>query len=475
MVVSTSDNNLLINSKEKNENVNSIQIVENKQLWQVYQPKAIVSEQLRWHNWLAREPKMQYSSSWGTWDFTFHSSFLESKKTGAAKEDCLLHDKEFIPEVLEHGWDLYQLSVDGLFLILAVPREAISLVQKILKVDEPGLELPRTLRQAAISAVVEQCFIDANKINPTTSAHRPFKLRVLSHEQLKNLEEFVGLHVNVNTSHGESVCAFLWPRGQANRVFHMLSGLTQPQPLAITKLIKNINVPVRWFLGFTQISLAQCQTLEVGDVLLLNKNSQQNSIVSISNQWQWNAKRNNSGVKIDGKISLLEEPFLSVILNTTPCWSRRPFLKKPNQTSVLSAKEKIFSAQRKYARSKNGDLPNTNSENHYDPLDLTEVEVMDQQHEENNVRESAQQTTETSFDWGNVPITMVFQLAQRALPLKQLSNLQEGDVLDLQCPSEHPIALMVQGQCVGQGEIVTLDGQLGVRITEWLNPTLPHA
>lgn len=64
-----------------------------------------------------------------------------------------------------------------------------------------------------------------------------------------------------------------------------------------------------------------------------------------------------------------------------------------------------------------------------------------------------------------VPVEVTFELGRAAIPLKTLAALQQGDVVPMQAPLRQPVALVVGQRVWAEGELVDIDGELGVRIT----------
>ncbi len=70
--------------------------------------------------------------------------------------------------------------------------------------------------------------------------------------------------------------------------------------------------------------------------------------------------------------------------------------------------------------------------------------------------------------WSGSPVlTLHFELGRLRLTLDQLRALGPHSVLDLRHGSPQSIAIACGGAEVGRGEVVNVDGRLGVRITRW--------
>ena len=64
-----------------------------------------------------------------------------------------------------------------------------------------------------------------------------------------------------------------------------------------------------------------------------------------------------------------------------------------------------------------------------------------------------------------VPILVTVELGRARLTLGDLCRLKAGTLLELDRESHEPADILVNGKIVAHGEIVTLDGHYGVRVT----------
>jgi len=65
----------------------------------------------------------------------------------------------------------------------------------------------------------------------------------------------------------------------------------------------------------------------------------------------------------------------------------------------------------------------------------------------------------------DVPIPVTVELGRVRLTLGDLCRLKAGSLLELDRESHEPADVLVNGKVVAHGEIVTIDGRYGVRIT----------
>jgi len=99
-----------------------------------------------------------------------------------------------------------------------------------------------------------------------------------------------------------------------------------------------------------------------------------------------------------------------------------------------------------------------NEENPLD-LDLTDTAI------DSNM--DLDDSAEDTAPLGAVSVTLRFELGRTRLTLDQLRTLGPQAVLDVQGGAPHAIAITCGGTEVGRGEVVDVDGRLGVRITDW--------
>jgi type III secretion system YscQ/HrcQ family protein len=62
-------------------------------------------------------------------------------------------------------------------------------------------------------------------------------------------------------------------------------------------------------------------------------------------------------------------------------------------------------------------------------------------------------------------VTLVVELGRINLPLRRLADLKPGDVLELGRHAREPVELTSGGRLIARGELVQIDTELGVRVT----------
>ena len=70
------------------------------------------------------------------------------------------------------------------------------------------------------------------------------------------------------------------------------------------------------------------------------------------------------------------------------------------------------------------------------------------------------------IDIGQLPLTVVVELAELVMSFGKLAELQPGNLLDLDIRPENGVCLVVNGTVIGRGDLLRIGDSVGVRITE---------
>ncbi len=68
----------------------------------------------------------------------------------------------------------------------------------------------------------------------------------------------------------------------------------------------------------------------------------------------------------------------------------------------------------------------------------------------------------------DVPVRVTVEVGRRRLPLSELAELAPGSLVVLDREAHEPADILVNGKVVAHGEVVTVDGSYGVRVTRVL-------
>lgn len=69
---------------------------------------------------------------------------------------------------------------------------------------------------------------------------------------------------------------------------------------------------------------------------------------------------------------------------------------------------------------------------------------------------------------GDIPVEVSVELGRTHLTLKDILDLREGSIIELERLAGEPLDLKVGGQLVAQGEVIAIDDNYGLRITNVL-------
>jgi type III secretion system YscQ/HrcQ family protein len=87
---------------------------------------------------------------------------------------------------------------------------------------------------------------------------------------------------------------------------------------------------------------------------------------------------------------------------------------------------------------------------------------MDEQLTNENGAATAAETSALALE--KIIVTMTVELVSRRLTLDELASLRSGQIIDLGCKATDPVELVADGKTVAIGELVDVEGSLGVRV-----------
>jgi flagellar motor switch protein FliN/FliY len=70
----------------------------------------------------------------------------------------------------------------------------------------------------------------------------------------------------------------------------------------------------------------------------------------------------------------------------------------------------------------------------------------------------------------NVDTEVTVVVGRARLPIRDLLTLVPGAVIELDRKPSDPVEVLVNGSLIARGEVVVVDGEFGVRITEIVDP-----
>ncbi|MCM1129489.1 MAG: flagellar motor switch protein FliN [Oxalobacter formigenes] len=70
----------------------------------------------------------------------------------------------------------------------------------------------------------------------------------------------------------------------------------------------------------------------------------------------------------------------------------------------------------------------------------------------------------------DIPIQMTVELGRTKLPIKNLLQLAQGSVVELDGLAGEPMDVLVNGCLIAQGEVVVVNDKFGIRLTDVITP-----
>ncbi|RDB42761.1 flagellar motor switch protein FliN [Halomonas sp. DQ26W] len=71
----------------------------------------------------------------------------------------------------------------------------------------------------------------------------------------------------------------------------------------------------------------------------------------------------------------------------------------------------------------------------------------------------------------DIPVKLTVELGRTKLTIKQLLELAQGSVIELDGLAGEPMDILINGYLIAQGEVVVVDDKYGIRITEIITPS----
>lgn len=67
---------------------------------------------------------------------------------------------------------------------------------------------------------------------------------------------------------------------------------------------------------------------------------------------------------------------------------------------------------------------------------------------------------------GNIPVELVVELGRKKMLLRDIAKLKTDDIVDLEQTMEAPLNIVVGDKLLARGELVKVNGRIGLRIIE---------
>lgn len=70
-----------------------------------------------------------------------------------------------------------------------------------------------------------------------------------------------------------------------------------------------------------------------------------------------------------------------------------------------------------------------------------------------------------------IPVQLTAQLGKTRITIRELLNLQQGSVVELDGLAGQPLEIFINGYLVAQGEVVVVNDKYGIRLTDIIQPS----
>ncbi len=70
----------------------------------------------------------------------------------------------------------------------------------------------------------------------------------------------------------------------------------------------------------------------------------------------------------------------------------------------------------------------------------------------------------------DVPVTLSMEVGRTRIPIRNLLQLNQGSVVELERAAGEPLDVYVNGTLVAHGEVVVVNDKFGIRLTDVISP-----
>lgn len=71
----------------------------------------------------------------------------------------------------------------------------------------------------------------------------------------------------------------------------------------------------------------------------------------------------------------------------------------------------------------------------------------------------------------DIPVQLSVELGRKKVPIKQVLQLAQGSIVELDAMAGDPMDVLVNGYLVAQGEVVVVNNKFGIRLTDVVTPS----
>ena len=71
----------------------------------------------------------------------------------------------------------------------------------------------------------------------------------------------------------------------------------------------------------------------------------------------------------------------------------------------------------------------------------------------------------------DIPVQLTVELGRTRIPIKNILQLAQGSVVELEAMAGEPMDVLVNGCLIAQGEVVVVNDKFGIRLTDIITPS----
>ena len=71
----------------------------------------------------------------------------------------------------------------------------------------------------------------------------------------------------------------------------------------------------------------------------------------------------------------------------------------------------------------------------------------------------------------DIPVQLTVELGRTRIPIRQILQLAQGSVVELDAQAGEPMVVLVNGFLIAQGEVVVVNDKFGIRLTDIVTPS----
>jgi len=109
-------------------------------------------------------------------------------------------------------------------------------------------------------------------------------------------------------------------------------------------------------------------------------------------------------------------------------------------------------------------------ENGENPPEVTDTDTGSQNGQSEAATENGQDSLRNIDLLLDVPLQITVEVGRRRMPVKDLLQMREGYVLELNKMAGEPLDVYVNSRLIARGEAVMVDDKLGLRLTDVVSP-----